>query len=563
MAHLASISWRSAPVWVLCSFLVVILVAVRPQPGDTRSPAEGPQQGGRIVLGLQQEPERLCELLHLTATNNLLGNLLNGRFVKYTPDFDLVPDLIEEIPTVANGGITADMLTYTYKLRDGVRWHDGTPLTSADVKFTVDVIMDERHNVEARSGWELIEAIELPDERTVVFKLAEPYPDFVGDTFNDEAVLPKHVLEAHVGEAFGAASFHRAPVGTGPYKLTEWKSGSHMTFARNDDYHGEGPYLDEIIVKFVPDDNALLVQLQAGEIDIYDNANTSFVPQVKRLRGVAVYPTPSLMYEHLDFNTEHAILSDKRVRQALGFATDKKLIAEKVYGGFAEVAALDEHPASNFYSADAAARTQHNTLQARRLLRDAGWTDTNGDGVLDKNGQSLRLEISATAGNPNRERTEVVLQEMYRDLGIELTIRNYSPQVLYGGYDDGGILKNGKFEIAMYAFLSSPEPASKQGLYSSNSIPPNGQNHPRIRHDRLTELLAAGASEVDPADRVRIYHEVSDILVEEAPVVPLFWYTTVDFCSERLRNYRPNPTSSADTWNANLWHIGDEVAHRR
>ena len=148
-----------------------------------------------------------------------------------------------------------------------------------------------------------------------------------------------------------------------------------------------------------------------------------------------------------------------------------------------------------------------------------------------------------------------MLREQYRDIGVDLRIRNYNSTVLYGTYEDGGILKRGKFDIAMYAWLSSPEPATKEALYSAKNIPPNGQNNPRINHPKLTELLERGSNETDEAERIRVYHEVSEILVEETPVIPLFWYTSLNPCIATLRNFRPNPTQSADTWNASTWYI--------
>jgi peptide/nickel transport system substrate-binding protein len=521
------------------------------------TPDSTARRGGRLVIGVQREPERLVEILSATATTHLVGNLIHGKFVKYDDELRLVPDIIETIPTVENGGISKDHLTYTYRLREGVRWHDGRPVTSADVKFTYEIIMDPKVNVESREGWDRIEAVETPDDRTVVFRLARPYPDFVGETFYDEAVLPKHLLEGERGDDFHLSAYHNAPVGCGPFIFKDWVRGSHLVVERNDDYFGEGPYLDEVVFKFVPDENTLLVQLKTGEIDVYDNANVSFLEQIHNMSGVAVYHTPSLMYEHLDLNLENPILADKRVRQALGFATNKRDIAEKVYRGLAEIAALDEHPSSRYFSSSAASGARFDQKEARRLLQDAGWVDTDGDGIRDKGGRPLVLTVSATSGNPDRERTEVVLRDQYRQVGVDLRIKNYSPSVLYGSYDDHGILKRGRFDIAMYAWLSSPEPATKQSLYGKENIPPSGQNHPRIRHDELTQLLDRGANELDPERRVEIYYQVADILVDEVPVIPLFWYTSVDVGTKRLHNFRPNPTQSADTWNANTWYVAD------
>jgi peptide/nickel transport system substrate-binding protein len=245
------------------------------------------------------------------------------------------------------------------------------------------------------------------------------------------------------------------------------------------------------------------------------------------------------------------------VRRALAYATNKAEVTTQVYRGWARVAALDEHPSSKYFNPAAASLMGYDPLRARQLLREAGWVDSDGDGILEKNGRDLVLTISATAGNPDREKTELVLQKQYRAVGIDLRVKNHNATVLYGSYEDGGILKRGKFDIAMYAWLSSPEPATKKSLYGADNIPPEGQNHPRIRHAQLTALLERAASEVDPDTRLRLYYRVSDILIEEMPVIPLFWYTTVDLCDAKLQNYRPNPTQSADTWNANTWYLID------
>lgn len=512
-------------------------------------------RGGRITIGVQQEPERLSEILNATAVNNLICGLVFSKFVKYDDELRLVPDLIEEIPTVENGGVSPDHLTYTYKLRKNARWHDGTPLSSADVEFTYNVIMDPAVNVESREGWDAIASVETPDDHTVVFRLQKTFPDFVSEIFFDESVLPAHLLRNQTGEVFQRSPFHHAPVGSGPFKFKEWKSASHMVLTRNDLYYGEGPFLDEVFFKFIPDENALLVQLEAGAIDVYDNADVSFLSRLRTIPGVDVYLTPTMMYEHIDLNTEGKILGDRRVRQALNFATDRKAIAEIAYDSLVEPAVLDEYPSSKYFNAAAAASVEYDPLRARRLLRDAGWADGDGDGILERNGEDLVLVISTTSGRLNRERTEIVLRDQYREVGVDLKVRNYNPTVFAGSYDENGILKRGKFDLAMYAWLSSPEPATKEDLYSIRKIPPEGQNHPRIRHERLTTLLEQGAHETDEARRIAIYHEIAGILVEEVPVIPLFWYTAVDACSERLKNYKPNPTQSSDTWNANTWYL--------
>jgi peptide/nickel transport system substrate-binding protein len=241
----------------------------------------------------------------------------------------------------------------------------------------------------------------------------------------------------------------------------------------------------------------------------------------------------------------------------LSLATNREAIGEIVYEGLVLPAPLDEYPSSKYYNRRAAENVRYDPVQARRLLRDAGWVARNGDGILEKDGKKLVLNISTTAGRLNREKTQLVLREQYRKIGVDLRIKNYSPSVMYGSFEENGIIKRGNFDLALYAWLSSPEPATKRDLYSSHNIPPEGQNNPRIKHERLTDLLESGANEIDEERRIEIYHDVSDILVDEVPVIPLFWYTAVDVCTKRLRNYKPNPTQSADTWNASQWFVVD------
>ncbi|MCX5754012.1 MAG: hypothetical protein NTW97_10305, partial [Candidatus Krumholzibacteria bacterium] len=194
-------------------------------------------------------------------------------------------------------------------------------------------------------------------------------------------------------------------------------------------------------------------------------------------------------------------------------------------------------------------------VQAAALLAEAGWIDRDGDGVREKNGAPLALAISAMTGNLNRERTEMVLREQYRRVGVNLGIRNYTPGELYASWDEGGVLRRGTYDIALYAVLTPPDPSNKDGTYSEGFIPPKGQNFTRIRNERLSRLLAEGNRTVVFAERKRIYDEAAAIVAAEAPVIPLLWVTQLDVMPQALVNYRPNPTQSGDTWNANEWWL--------
>ena len=307
--------------WSLLAILGLLAV-VGCGGGEEHSATGGkPRDGGRLVIGLQQEPDLLNNILQLRKSSRLINNALFSRFVTYDDSLRLIPDLITEIPSIANGGVRADHLQYTYHLRRDAKWHDGQPLTAADVVFTWEIIMDPDAGAESQAGWDIVERIETPDAYTVVFHLSEPYANFVEDTFYDEDVLPKHLLQGTRGKAFAESDFHRAPIGSGPFRFVEWVPGSHITLKRFDEWHGDTARLDELVFKIVPEVTALSVQLRAGEIDGCDNADVSQLAVLQRIPHMQVFETPSMAYTHVTLQCKDNILDDVRVRRALSWAT--------------------------------------------------------------------------------------------------------------------------------------------------------------------------------------------------------------------------------------------------
>ena len=543
---------RRAGIALLCVVLVLASGCGKREKSGAKIARTG---GGRLVIGMQQEPEILNEAVNSMVASVYVCNLIFSKFVKYNDRLELVPDLIEEIPTVENGGISSDYLTYTYHIRRNARWHDGVPVTSYDAKFSYEVMMHPDINVETRQGWDVVDRVETPDSFTVVFHLREVYANFAGDCFYDESVLPRHLLRDALGPEFQNAAFHRRPVGSGPFVFKEWVSGSHIIVQANRDYYGEGPWLDEIVIKFIPEDAALVMQLETGEIAAIDNAPNTALDAVGKTPGARLFRNAALFNEHLDLNCEHPILRDRLVRRALALATDRKEISDKIYDGVWVPAFGDDYPRSAYYSAAVETLNAFDPGRAATLLAKAGWIDRDGDGIREKNGTPLALTISAMTGNLNRERTEMVLREQYRRIGVDLGIKNYTPGELYASWDEGGVLRRGTYDIALYAVLTPPDPSTKDGTYSEGFIPPKGQNFTRIRNERLSRLLADGGRTVLFADRKRIYDEAAEIVADEAPVIPLLWVTQLDVMPRALVNYRPNPTQSGDTWNANEWWL--------
>ena len=550
---------RRAPI-VLLAALAALAGCSKPGGGPeggspgAQEAAARPDRGNRFIVGLQQEPDKLNSMLNAMVTGTYINQTIHGYFAKFDENMVLVPELIEEIPTLENGGVSADGLRYEYHLRKGVRWHDGTPFTAADVVFTSEALLDERHGIESRLPWDRVKDLETPDEHTVVFHLREPYAPFVTELLVTSHLMPKHLLADAVGLEFGNHPWHRAPVGLGPFQFKEWRPGSSITVERNDDYFRGPPGLDEIEFRFIPDTNTLLLELQAGGIDLLNSVETDKHERADALPGIRVTVTPSLMWEHLDMNMSDPLLADRRVRQAIQLAIDREQIAEGIYGGLWEPAHGDVHPDLPWFNPKVDEIVRHDPEAAKRLLDEAGWMPGS-DGIRRKDGEPLRIQISTTASRQLRVLTEEVLQQQLRQVGIDLAIQNYQSTVLFAPFESNGVLKRGKFQLGMYAWITSPDP-NKYTLYHSSQIPPpSGQNHPRWNNARVDELLEAGLSAVDPAKRKAIYDEIQVILAEDVPMTPLVWRSDLDAVDERLVNYKPNRTQVGDTWNAWEWRL--------
>lgn len=504
-----------------------------------------------LTIGIQQEPESLNQLFSNMYYTSVVSNVVHGYLVRVDHELNLQPDLCVEVPSAANGGIGADGLTYTYHLREGVQWHDGAPVTSADVKFTWECVMHPDVPAVTREGYDRVERVDTPDAHTVVFYLKEVYAPFLL-SFSEFPILPQHLLGTVPPGELHQAPYNRAPIGFGPFRFAEWRSGEVLRFEANPEYYRGRPGLDTITYKVIPDENTLYLQLRTGEVDAFDGANTQQYARLKALEHVQVYETPALAWEHVDFNCEDPILRDARVRQAICSAVDRVALSEKIYDGVWRPAYSDQSPLLWAYNPAVESIWPYDPDRARALLGEAGWVDTDGDGVRDKDGEALRLTLSTTAGRPNRERTEVVLQAQLREVGIAVSIRNYNATRFFGSYQDGGVLERGEFQLGMYAWVSSPDP-NNAFLWSSTQIPPHGQNQSRFRNARMDELMRLGVATADREARRRTYFEAQELLIREAPVLPLLLWVNLDSYPRDLLHVKPNPSAQGNAWNAWEW----------
>lgn len=526
-------------------FVTIFFMAGCGQKELPQNPTKEIKSGGQLTFGSLQEPNTLNPLLSDVLATAEVSSLLFSGLIVTNDKGEWIPDLALEVPTLQNGGVSPDGRTITYRLRQGVNWHDGAPFTAADVKFTWQTIMNRKVNIVQRDGYDKIASIDTPNPYTVVIHFREYYTPYL-TLFS--TILPQHILGTE--DDINKAAFNRAPVGTGPFKFKEWRVAEAIVLEANSTYFRGKPKLDGIIYKVIPDPNVLLTQLKAGEVDIVTNINFAQLDQVKTIAGMNTVITPNMIWEHLDYNMDNPIFQDVRVRQAIVLALDRQAIINNVLKNVASPAAADQSPLSWAYNPtlQPAARDVN---AAKELLIQAGWSQGT-DGIFSKDGKKLSFSLTTTAGNKIREIVAQTIAQQLKEVGIGVEVRPIESKSFF---DD--ILKNRRFDMAMYAWVGGVDPDNID-LWYSKKIPSrangyDGHNFPGWRNSEVDTLTEKGITTVDIEARKQIYFRIQELIVQECPVVPLYFRADIDAVRKTIANYRPNPTPSGNLWNSWEW----------
>jgi peptide/nickel transport system substrate-binding protein len=536
-------------------------------PAAAEPPADEPTEeaaGGVLTVGLFQEPDNLNPLFAVQTASRLVRDLTLEGLVDADPDGNYIPVLVEEVPSVENGGISADGLTITYVLKDGLEWSDGHSLTSRDVQFTWEAIMDPGNAVTSTAGYDKIASIDTPDERTAVVTFSELFAPALSLFSIPDAVLPAHVLE---GQELGTADFNRTPEGSGPFVVTEWRSGDSIVLDRNPNFREPGkPILDRIVFSIIPTQQVGAARIRAGEIDVLWNLDESLIPEFQALEGIDLQVIPSSNVEYLGLNLNdradatkpHPMFSDKRVRDALAMAIDRTPIVEELLFGMTEVATS---PIGLGWAApEGLTLPAYDPAGAAALLEEAGWVDSDGDGIREKDGLKLSVEISTPAGQQIRELTEQILQQQFKDVGIELVINNVPAATLFGSWEENGKLKRGDFDIVMDTWGADLDPdAFLTILFTSEMIPSDanngdGWNFFGLNDTELDAAIREGGSTLDQNVRKAAYRQAVERILDAGVYIPLYKRSLVNAFSSRVVGELPNPWAQF-TWNAADWSL--------
>jgi peptide/nickel transport system substrate-binding protein len=530
-----------------------------PAPVATEPPA--PTFTGIAIVTFVQQPTTLNPLYATQWFSTITTQFWLKSLWSFDPENLPVPEIAAEIPTPDNGGLSADGLVLTVKLRDDVLWSDGEPVTAQDFVFTYEMTMSDANIVNSRYPYEdYVESVEAPDDHTLVVNFKEPFAAWLTSLFTN-GVLPKHILQP-VFEADGTldnAAWNTAPtVGVGPFVFKEWETDSHIIFEANPNWI-HPPKLEQIFIRMA-DDAAQEVSILAGDTDIGSFLDWSQADAINN-SGVATFVTQPSGYDegwfmNLDPATAHPAMLDANVRKAVVLATDREKITQDILGGLTV-------PVATFWDSTPPFADPNLTPypydpdEAKRLLDEAGWVDSNADGTRDKDGTELVLRYIANQRQLRKD-VQAVVQQMWAQVGIKAELVNYGDDY-FNGYADGGPQATGQYDIAEYSSTGSfPDPEASVNWLCSEVVSadnPDGGNWQGYCNPDLDALFDQQATETNPETRKQLYYQIGKIMFDEVVWVGMWKDPDLWSVSNRLQGVRFS--GATPFWNAHEWTISE------
>jgi len=449
-----------------------------------------------------------------------ISELSQAYLVKYDAQNRPYPELVTEVPTQANGGISKDGKVITWHIRKGVRWSDGAPFNADDVVFSTKVVLNPANNEVGRDGWNLIKRMDEPDKYTVVYHLSRPYspylPTFFGSAGANPDVLPKHILAKYPN--INHVPYNAKPVGIGPFRIVAWHRGDNIEMEANPYYFRGQPKIKHITYKLIPSIDTLSTLVQTGEVELWPLVPSSYLDRMLALKKLKTQIQTSPFYTHLDFNVTRPLVSDLRVRQAIQYAINRVDLAQKVSHGHA-VVQESVLPTVNPLAPKDIPLVPYDPAKANQLLDAAGWKMGPG-GIRVKNGTRLSLQFPYYTGSASADNTVEYVRQNLHAVGIDIQTRKYAPATFFAPYQQNGIVYGGKWDMTMFSWQSLPV-ADISNNWECNQIPPNGQNVTHFCNKDLDAMLEALKGTYDETQQRKILDKELKLIADNVPTIVL------------------------------------------
>ncbi|MBF0273603.1 MAG: peptide-binding protein [Nitrospinae bacterium] len=494
----------------------------------------------KMIEGGIGDASNLIPMIATDAASHSIAGLIFNGIIKFDKNLNIVGDLAE------NWDISEDNLTITFHLRKGVKWQDGVEFTAHDVEFGYKLITDPNTPTPYGSDFMEIKEFKVIDDYNFSVTYKEPFAPALA-SWGNLVVLPKHILE---GQDITKTPFARNPVGLGPYKFKEWKTGSSITLEASETYFDGKPKIDVYHMRVIPDQATLFLELKSKGIDQMGLTPTQYKRQTNSEffeKNFNKFKYIGSVYTYLGYNHEREIFKDKRVRQAITYAIDKNEIIEGVLLGLGQPAQGPYKPGTWFYN-DKVKKYPYNPEKAKELLKEAGWSDTNGDGLLDKDGKDFTFTIITNQGNSLRAKTAEIIQMRLKAIGINVEIMIIEWAAFLKDFVDVG-----KFDAIILGWSVSGSDPDQYDIWHSSKTGPSQFNFVHYINKEIDELLVKGRKIFDHEERRKYYDRFQEILAEEQPYTFLYVPESLPIVHGRFKGIDPGPAGIA--YNFDKWYV--------
>jgi peptide/nickel transport system substrate-binding protein len=562
---------------VLSVFFVAVLIITSLLGCQQNTPSTATPDQKSITIVIPEDPPSFNPIIVDSGYDALVMELVLLGLSDIDPSGKVFPELAAELPSVENGDVVVDesagTMTVTWKMRQDVQWADGKPVTADDVIFTYDAIVNPE-----TGGWipgiDNIDSVTKVDDYTFTVNYNAIYPAYLTQFGGEQvAIWPAHYCDASKG--FASWDCARQPLSDGPFVLSEWDNGDHMTFVRNENYFEKGkPAIDKVNVNIVPDQTVRKTMLINGDADLDMWTTEPVIADLKGSPNVEANPSPTNRFVmRIFFNlaakgttdpvvTPHPILSDVRVRQAIRAAIDVDTISKEFFLGYAQPMWTDFFRPP--YVCNNIPRPKFDPTAAAALLEEAGWKDTDGDGVRECHGcktatEGYKMEmefITYTEYGEPLALTQQFIAEQLGKIGIKLKLTVVEGSVLWAASADGGIEQSGNFDMDIWDDgYSGVDPTNYLTSYyaSASAVPDAGYNFGRWVNPEF-ETLLNGVYTLDEQKRKDNFCKMASILEKDLPELLLFTAINADAHSSRLQNVQ-STTNDLVTWNSADWTL--------